>query len=400
MLKRKLEKYKPHDETPATVSGEGKIDLKRVQEGEARSFTDQESIDPAFADNIGADVFDSEKGLYFYEVDEGTLQKLPEDWAYIGGVSRSLLIKHIHGDGYPSPIDVDLRYFGDKDYAQAVEDLPEIPYLDEAGLVGAAKDVYELEDHFELADFTINQSVIFDNKLIFTKQAYEDVQNRVIRPTESTLKDDRDRNIQNDQGDSPLRSRILTRAIKFYTEFSKEFGDAKYEDIEEWQWELGKIYSFDLAKYLDTAFEKGDEYGMRFFTEVMKSMLFEKKIEYVEDLTVQLRWNLRKENRRRGIDKPVKEFKSAPTERMKKLARMYEGGGLRFYKTQVGKETELVFEKVGPGIEDTFAQDLKYENITPAEAATILEEDESGVEVGPVTRRLVQYITKHDEESI
>lgn len=184
------------------------------------------------------------------------LSELPHGVAVMGGVARSLTREIITGEREPIR-DIDLINITDEDGNSEVD----YDTLDELSRKfmpddytfdhGIGNDT--LDHYFRTRDFTVNQSLIKDGKLIVSNFAYNDFQENIIRPTYFEHPYDGD----------DISSRLFLKALMMRSVFS-QISDSipLIEDMEQPEY----IGSFDIALFLNKAMSRGARTA-RIFTE-------------------------------------------------------------------------------------------------------------------------------------
>ena len=184
------------------------------------------------------------------------LSELPHGVAVMGGVARSLAREIITGEREPIR-DIDLINITDEDGNSEVD----YDTLDELSRKfmpddytfdhGIGNDT--LDHYFRTRDFTVNQSLIKDGKLIVSNFAYNDFQENIIRPTYFEHPYDGD----------DISSRLFLKALMMRSVFS-QISDSipLIEDMEQPEY----IGSFDIALFLNKAMSRGARTA-RIFTE-------------------------------------------------------------------------------------------------------------------------------------
>ena len=184
------------------------------------------------------------------------LSELPHDVAVMGGVARSIAREIITGEREPIR-DIDLINITDE------EGNSEVDYntLDELSRKfmpddytfnhGIGNDT--LDHYFRTRDFTVNQNLIKDGKLIVSNFAYNDFQENIIRPTYFEHPYDGD----------DISSRLFLKALMMRSVLS-QISDSipLIEDMEQPEY----IGSFDIALFLNKAMSRGAKTA-RAFTE-------------------------------------------------------------------------------------------------------------------------------------
>ena len=175
------------------------------------------------------------------------LSELPHGVAVMGGVARSIAREITTGEREPIR-DIDLINITDEDGNSEVDynTLDELSrkfmpddYTFDHGVRNDALDHY-----FRTRDFTVNQSLIKDGKLIISNFAYNDFQENIIRPTYFEHPYDGD----------DISSRLFLKALMMRSVLS-QISDSipLIEDMEQPEY----IGSFDIALFLNKAMSRG-----------------------------------------------------------------------------------------------------------------------------------------------
>lgn len=114
------------------------------------------------------------------------LSELPHGVGVIGGVARSIAREIITDEREPIR-DIDLINITDEDGNSEVDydtlDMLSQKFMPDDYAFGHGVRNDTLEHYFKTRDFTVNQSLIKDGKLIVSNFAYNDFQENIIRPT-------------------------------------------------------------------------------------------------------------------------------------------------------------------------------------------------------------------------
>ena len=184
------------------------------------------------------------------------LSELPHGVAVMGGVARSIAREIITGEREPIR-DIDLINITDEE-GNSEADYDTLDELSRKFMPddytfdhGIGNDT--LDHYFRTRDFTVNQSLIKDSKLIVSNFAYNDFQENIIRPTYFEHPYD---------GDN-ISSRLFLKALMMRSVFS-QISDSipLIEDMEQPEY----IGSFDIALFLNKAMSRGARTA-RIFTE-------------------------------------------------------------------------------------------------------------------------------------
>ena len=184
------------------------------------------------------------------------LSELPHGVAVMGGVARSIAREIITGEREPIR-DIDLINITDEDGNSEVDydSLDELSrkFMPDDYTFGHSVGNDTLDHYFRTRDFTVNQSLIKDGKLIVSNFAYNDFQENIIRPTYFEHPYDGD----------DISSRLFLKALMMRSVLS-QISDSipLIEDMEQPEY----IGSFDIALFLNKAMSRGAK-TTRAFTE-------------------------------------------------------------------------------------------------------------------------------------
>lgn len=184
------------------------------------------------------------------------LSELPHGVAVMGGVARSIAREIITGEREPIR-DIDLINITDEDGNSEVDydSLDELSrkFMPDDYTFGHSVGNDTLDHYFRTRDFTVNQSLIKDGKLIVSNFAYNDFQENIIRPTYFEHPYDGD----------DISSRLFLKALMMRSVLSQISNSIPLiEDIEQPEY----IGSFDIALFLNKAMSRGAKTA-RAFTE-------------------------------------------------------------------------------------------------------------------------------------
>lgn len=188
------------------------------------------------------------------------LSELPASIGVIGGVSRSIAREILTGEREPIR-DIDLVKISDADRESplSAETLQELSkkYMPDDYSFGHGIRETSLDDYFQTRDFTINQSIILDGKLIISNLAVDDFRENIIRPTYY---------IKPYEGGAAL-GRTFLKALMMRGVIS-QFSESVplIEDLER----PIVIFPFDIALYLNKAMSRGAETACIFLDDLIE----------------------------------------------------------------------------------------------------------------------------------
>ncbi len=177
----------------------------------------------------------------------------------MGGTARSMARRVITGEKEPVR-DLDLVYipeFDEKEEPDREElDATAAKYMPDDFQYGHGIERADLEKYFEERDFTINQCLVIDDKLLVTRAAYDDFQENIIRPAYFEQRYEnlyvRDRMF--------LKALLLKAVLEDCTESYPTIEDMVVPDLS------GDDYvsDFQLALFLNKAMGRGVRVAMHF----------------------------------------------------------------------------------------------------------------------------------------
>ncbi|MDO4271744.1 MAG: hypothetical protein Q4C83_02045 [Candidatus Saccharibacteria bacterium] len=180
------------------------------------------------------------------------IEKLPSGVAVMGGTARSIAREILTGEREPIR-DIDLVNISDENGESKVDwetldDLAE-KYMPDDYAYGHGIQSETLNDYFLSRDFTINQSLVLDGKLLISEAAYNDFEENIIRPTYYETQD------------GWVSGRIFLKSILMQSVVSRF--SSSVPTVEDVQTDH-EISDFDLALFLNKAMSRGAEVAREF----------------------------------------------------------------------------------------------------------------------------------------
>ena len=183
------------------------------------------------------------------------IEKLPSGIAIMGGVARSVAREILTGEKEPIR-DIDLVEITNNEGESAVD--PELldelaqTYMPDDYAFGHGIGLDTLEDYFSTRDFTINECLIKDGKLLVSELAENDFKENIIRPTYYEAPYDGDK----------LSGRLFLKAILMQTVISQISESIPL--LEDVHVNFQYIGDFDTAVFLNKAMSRGVETAVKF----------------------------------------------------------------------------------------------------------------------------------------
>ena len=183
------------------------------------------------------------------------IEKLPSGIAIMGGVARSVAREILTGEK-ESIRDIDLVEITDNEDESTVD--PELldelaqTYMPDDYAFGHGIGLDTLEDYFSTRDFTINECLIKDGKLLVSELAENDFKENIIRPTYYEAPYDGDK----------LSGRLFLKAILMQTVISQISESIPL--LEDVHVNFQYIGDFDTAVFLNKAMSRGVETAVKF----------------------------------------------------------------------------------------------------------------------------------------
>lgn len=183
------------------------------------------------------------------------IEKLPSGIAIMGGVARSVAREILTGEKEPIR-DIDLVEITNNEGESAVD--PELldelaqTYMPDDYVFGHGIGLDTLEDYFSTRDFTINQCLIKDGRLLVSELAENDFKENIIRPTYYEVPYDGDK----------LSGRLFLKAILMQTVISQISESIPL--LEDVYVNFQYIGYFDTVVFLNKAMSRGVETAVKF----------------------------------------------------------------------------------------------------------------------------------------
>ena len=183
------------------------------------------------------------------------IEKLPSGIAIMGGVARSVAREILTGEKEPIR-DIDLVEITDNEDESTVD--PELlnelaqTYMPDDYAFGHGIGLDTLEDYFSTRDFTINECLIKDGKLLVSELAENDFKENIIRPTYYEAPYDGDK----------LSGRLFLKATLMQTVISQISESIPL--LEDVHVNFQYIGDFNTAVFLNKAMSRGVETAVKF----------------------------------------------------------------------------------------------------------------------------------------
>lgn len=204
------------------------------------------------------------------EENDYQLDKLPTGYAYHGGAARAMLERKLGINPGAKPRDVDLIFAGQEQNLEVSQTLAQKYSPDDYDNGHGVQAI--TEDYFLNRDFTINEVVAFDNKILFTKQCLLDTVRGIVRFADSQFQTSYDE-------DRPyfIKSKLLAKALRFVSE-----KDYVLESDEPYHFQ--EIGAFDMALHLDRALDTSYDVALSYLENLKKQRQIPESIESITEL--------------------------------------------------------------------------------------------------------------------
>lgn len=220
------------------------------------SGADRDTAEPVLLDYMQQAVDalnDQGLNVHAFAAPEGLMQmlhldELPQGVAVIGGAARAILQQTVFGE-HADVRDVDLvavneLLLGDVDTDQLSREFMEDDYY-----YGHGVSHTDLDQYFTTRDFTMNEVLVVDGILLATERAVQDLQGKIIRPTDYEAKG----------WESGIGPKLAMKALLMQAIFEQKYGSAQLEGFEPYQ-----ASGFYVALALNKAFQYGLPVTRRF----------------------------------------------------------------------------------------------------------------------------------------
>lgn len=197
------------------------------------------------------------------EIDLGELElpQLPEGYAFTGGAARSIALRQLFGESLPIR-DIDITAFKELNPDISVSGYLSEIYMPDDTSRGHPIGQESLAEYFKTRDFTINEVTVVNGKIIISKQAKLDLEEKTVRVTnyEKTLFPD----------EHTAGPKITVKAYLMQSVLESTFGASAlvYEDLYD-----GDISEFYLALGLNKALQLGPAVTKKFLGHLCEARL-------------------------------------------------------------------------------------------------------------------------------
>lgn len=213
------------------------------------------------------------------------IDKMPKGCAVIGGAARSLAFMMINPENQELiPVrDVDVAYFEDEISQEEADIYAEHFSPDDFSHDYGAQEVSNIEEYMSTRDFTMNQVIYKDGRLIASRAAVRDIYKGVINPC------DREDGYWDDDywGEDYISTRIALKAVLQQTVLKEYIDDIKINDkIRNDQFYINEYSShngFQLALAIQKSFDWGDDFPKKFLQNIVESPIFESDLSFLLD---------------------------------------------------------------------------------------------------------------------
>src|SRR6056297_3581561 len=206
----------------------------------------------------------------FYEItvnkhfNKNPENKLPEGYGYKGGAARSLLLINLGIDTNSTPRDIDIIRLDEQEPYEGADDELAQKYMPDDFKYGNRVEVIDnLEKYFSNRDFTMNEILATDEKIILNKQCLLDSIRHIIRLSEEYKEEAR--------AYGAPRWGFLAKAMRFYSEAIHRYGYAEIDLLEDYEIEETSIKPFWLALHLDRACNINKLVAQNYVQEMIKN---------------------------------------------------------------------------------------------------------------------------------
>ena len=201
------------------------------------------------------------------------IDKMPKGCAVIGGAARSLAFMMINPKNQEliPTRDVDVAYFEDEISQEEADVYAEYFSPDDFSHNHGAQEISNIEEYMNTRDFTMNQVIYKDGRLIASRAAARDIYKGVINPCDDRYEED-NWGYWGDRSDY-ISTRLALKAVLQQTVL-KEYIDDN---------ESSSGNGFQLALAIQKSFEWGDEIPRKFLQNIVTSPIFENDLSFLLD---------------------------------------------------------------------------------------------------------------------
>lgn len=187
------------------------------------------------------------------------LPELPDGYGLIGGAARAVALRVLFDE--TSPIrDIDIAAFEDlKPDLELAMQLAE-EYMPDDLTYGHGVQEVNLEEYFKSRDLTINELAVVDGKLRISKQCFDDLRDKVVRPSKFEQYEE--------DGKIFVGPKTATKCLLMQSVFETHFGKSELADVDDVS--FTEVSDFYIALGLNKAFQYGTAVTGHFANQLFK----------------------------------------------------------------------------------------------------------------------------------
>jgi hypothetical protein len=182
------------------------------------------------------------------------VEELPEGYAYMGGVVRSILLRELGIHDSIQPRDLDIVRVGNDD---SLDDELSEKYMPDDHAQGHGIKQIE-KNYFESRDFTINESLVYQGKVYTTKECLLDMVRGIIRFTD---------NVKEGNKEYGYDKKLMAKGLRLAAEFTEKGINA---EVENESYDSEHIDDFHMALHLDRALERGHSVAQEYVNKLIE----------------------------------------------------------------------------------------------------------------------------------
>lgn len=197
---------------------------------------------------------------------------LPEGYGFIGGAARSLILAEMGEDVMP-PRDLDIQTLDELEPDMDLKDHISRTYMADDFEYGHGVHSDSMSKYFTSRDYVLNEAFVHGSDVYATPEALEDLQNKVIRPSENEQEAWRFYHDDSDESYAPtlgVKPKLVMKALRLKAEFELMYGQGDVAGIESWQFDSGEVPAFMVALHLNKAYERSDVVAYAYYQKLVE----------------------------------------------------------------------------------------------------------------------------------
>ncbi len=214
-----------------------------------------------------------------------TFPKLPEGYAYKGGVARALLYNALGIDNKNEALDLDIIRLSENEiYEGADRDISKEFMPDDYANGYGVEVIKSVDSYMKNRDLTLNELFSDNDKVYVSEKGLSDIIRRIIRAT------DYEKSKVSTEVSIKIPKKNMAKMVRLYADSIIKYdkNSFKIDSKDKKVFERNFIDPFHIALHLDKAFHKGEEVALAYVKQLKKLRQIDDNINTPDELAQDL----------------------------------------------------------------------------------------------------------------